>query len=138
MILKEKLPVMTKQHSGKKINIKEVVADLVLRYDIVKKLDHTGSTENYKKYMRHKVPEKQEIIQHTIREKNMVVKIAMDYPGLISRELAYKMANEQQIYIRIKYLQNIKVKWVNHRALAHIFLNAGNEFREKTGFVQQI
>ena len=32
-------------------------------------------------------------------QKNLVVKLALDYPDLSSRELAYKMTDEQQIFI---------------------------------------
>ena len=32
-------------------------------------------------------------------QKNLVVKLVLDYPDLSSRELAYKMTDEQQIFI---------------------------------------
>lgn len=42
--------------------LKEVVANLLLRYTIVKKLKHIGVSEKYCKYMRLTVTEKREII----------------------------------------------------------------------------
>jgi|GEM_PF-2583274 len=47
--------------------LKEMVADLVLRYDVVKKIIHAGFTVKYKKYMRFTVSEKQEIINMVVR-----------------------------------------------------------------------
>jgi hypothetical protein len=44
-----------------------MIADLFLRYDIVKKLGHFGLTEKFMKYMRLTVSEKQEIIQMVTR-----------------------------------------------------------------------
>lgn len=43
--------------------LKEMVADLMLRYDIVKKLDHPGLSIKYGKYMRLSASEKLEIIR---------------------------------------------------------------------------
>lgn len=42
--------------------LKEMVADLVLRYDIVKKLVRAGLTVKFNKYMRFTASEKQELI----------------------------------------------------------------------------
>ena len=42
--------------------LKEMVADLMLRYTIVKKLGHAGLSEKYQKHMRLTAAEKQEII----------------------------------------------------------------------------
>jgi transposase len=43
--------------------LKEMVADLMLRYDIVKKLDHLGVSEKYQRRMRLTAAEKYEIIK---------------------------------------------------------------------------
>jgi putative transposase len=71
-------------------------------------------------------------------QKNLVVKLALDYPDLSSRELAYKMTDEQQIFISESSVYRILKSRGLITAPAHIFLSAGNEFTDKTGFVHQM
>ncbi|MBK9224548.1 MAG: IS3 family transposase [Flavobacterium sp.] len=168
--------------------LKEMVADLVLRYDIVKKLVHAGLTLKVRRYMRLTVSEKQEIIHmvtrseigvnRTLREiginkstfynwyhafsqhgvdgllpnkrasnrqwnsipesqKNLVVEFALEYPDLSSRELAYKITDEQQIFISESSVYRILKARGLITAPAH-FLSAADEFTNKTGFVHQM
>jgi putative transposase len=71
-------------------------------------------------------------------QKNLVVKLALDYPDLSSRELAYKMTDEQQIFLSESSVYRIlKVRGLI-TAPAHIFLSAADEFTDKTGFVHQM
>ena len=71
-------------------------------------------------------------------QKNLVVECALDYPHLSSRELAYKMTDEQQIFISESSVYRIlKVRGLI-TAPAHIFLSAADEFTSKTGFVHQM
>jgi putative transposase len=71
-------------------------------------------------------------------QKNLVVKLALDYPVLSSRELAYKMTVEQQIFISESSVYII----LKSRGLiivpAHIFLSESNEFIDKTCFDHQM
>jgi transposase len=71
-------------------------------------------------------------------QKNLVVKLALDYPDLSSRELAYKMTDEQQIFISESSVYRILKARGLITAPAHIFLSAGDEFTDKTGFVHQM
>jgi putative transposase len=67
-----------------------------------------------------------------------VVKLALDYPDLSSRELAYKMTDEQQIFLSESSVYRILKARGLITAPAHIFLSAGDEFTNKTGFVHQM
>jgi hypothetical protein len=49
--------------------LKEMVADLVLRYDIVKKLRHAGLTHKYRKYMRLSAGENTKLFKRSPRVK---------------------------------------------------------------------
>ena len=71
-------------------------------------------------------------------QKNLVVKLALDYPDLSSRELAYKITDEQQIFLSESSVYQILKSRGLITAPAHIFLSAGNEFTDKTGFVHQM
>ena len=51
-MLSEKPPVMKSLTRKENTRFEGMVADLVLRYDIVKKLRHAGLTHQYRKYMR--------------------------------------------------------------------------------------
>jgi putative transposase len=71
-------------------------------------------------------------------QKNLVMDIALDNPELSSRELAYKITDEQQIFISESSVYRIlKVRGLI-TAPAHIFLSAADEFTNKTGFVHQM
>jgi len=71
-------------------------------------------------------------------QKNLVVELALDCPELSSRELAYKLTDEQQIFISESSVYRI----LKSRGLiappAHLFLSAGDEFTNKTAFVHQM
>jgi transposase len=71
-------------------------------------------------------------------QKNLVVKLALDYPDLSSRELAYKITDEQQIFISESSVYRILKSGGLITAPAHIFLSASDEFTDKTGFVHQM
>ena len=71
-------------------------------------------------------------------QKNLVVKLALDYPDLSSRELACKMTDEQQIFLSESSVYRILKARGLITAPAHIFLSAGDEFTNKTGFVHQM
>lgn len=68
----------------------------------------------------------------------MVVKLSLDYPDLSSRELAFKMTDEQQIFLSESSVYRILKARGLITAPAHIFLSAGDEFTNKTGFVHQM
>jgi len=71
-------------------------------------------------------------------QKNLVVKLALDYPDLSSRELAYKMTDEQQIFISESSVYRILKSRGLITAPAHIFLSESNEFIDKTCFYHQM
>lgn len=71
-------------------------------------------------------------------QKNLVVKLALDYPDLSSRELAYKMTDEQQIFLSESSVYRILKARGLITAPAHIFLSAADEFKDKTSFVHQM
>ena len=71
-------------------------------------------------------------------QKNLVVKLALDYSHLSSRELAYKITDEQQIFISESSVYRILKSRNLITAPAHIFLSAADEFTSKTGFVHQM
>ncbi|MEC4053475.1 transposase [Myroides odoratimimus] len=68
--------------------LKEVVADLVLRYDILKNLRHAGINELYHKYMRLTAVEKYELIQ-TVTTSELGVKKTLEEFG-IAKSSFYK------------------------------------------------
>lgn len=72
------------------------------------------------------------------KQKNLVVKLALDYPDLSSRELAYKITDEQQVFISESSVYRILKSRGLITAPAHIFLSAADEFTNKTGFVHQM
>ena len=71
-------------------------------------------------------------------EKNLIVELALDYPHLSSRELAYKLTDEQQIFISESSVYRILKARGLITAPSHILLSAGDEFTNKTGFVHQM
>ena len=64
--------------------------------------------------------------------------IALDTPELSSRQLAYKITDEKQIFISESSVYRILKARGLITALAHIFLSAADEFTDKTGFVHQM
>jgi len=71
-------------------------------------------------------------------EKNLIVELALDYPHLSSRELAYKLTEEQQIFISESSVYRILKARGLITAPSHILLSAADEFTNKTGFVHQM
>lgn len=71
-------------------------------------------------------------------QKNLVVELALEFPHLSSRELAYKLTDEQQIFISESSVYRILKARGLITAPAHIFLSAADEFSNKTGFVHQM
>lgn len=71
-------------------------------------------------------------------QKNLVVDMALDYPHLSSRELAWKMTDEQQIFISESSVYRILKTRGLITTPAHIFMTAGDEFTSKTSFVHQM
>lgn len=72
------------------------------------------------------------------QQKNLVVKVALDHPELSSRELAYKITDEQQIFISESSVYRILKARGLITAPAHIFMSASDEFKDKTTFVHQM
>ena len=72
------------------------------------------------------------------KQKNIVVELALDNPELSSRELACKLTDEQQIFISESSVYRILKARGLITTPAHIFMQAGNEFTQKTGFVHQM
>lgn len=72
------------------------------------------------------------------QQKNLVVKLALDYPQLSSRELAYKITDEQQIFMSESSVYRILKSRGLITSPAHIFISAAEEFTSKTGFVHQM
>ncbi len=72
------------------------------------------------------------------QQNNLVVKLALEYPQLSSRELAYKITDEQQVFMSESSVYRILKSRGLITAPAHIFLSAADEFTSKTGFVHQM
>ena len=68
----------------------------------------------------------------------MVVEFALEYPHLSSRELAVKLTDEQQIFISESSVYRILKARGLITSPAHVFLSAGDEYTNKTGFVHQM
>lgn len=71
-------------------------------------------------------------------QQNLVVEIALEYPELSSRELAYKITDEHGIYISESSVYRILKKRDLIPAPNHILIEASNEFKDKTQFVHQM
>lgn len=71
-------------------------------------------------------------------QKNLVVELALEYPHLSSRELAYTLTDEQQIFISESSVYRILKSRGLITAPAHILLSASDEFSNKTSFVNQM
>jgi len=72
------------------------------------------------------------------QQKNLVVKVALDHPELSSRELSYKITDEQQVFISESSVYRILKARGLITAPAHIFMSARDEFKDKTTFVHQM
>jgi len=71
-------------------------------------------------------------------QKNLVVELALECPELSSRELAYKLTDEQQIFISESSVYRILKARGLITTPEHIFLSASDEFKNKTCFVHQM
>lgn len=71
-------------------------------------------------------------------QKNLVVELALDRPELSSRELAYHLTDEQQIFISESSVYRILKDRGLITSPAHLFISAGEEFSDKTKFVHQM
>jgi len=71
-------------------------------------------------------------------QKNLIVELALDFPHLSSRELAFKLTDDQQIFISESSVYRILKARGLITAPAHIFLSAADEFTNKTGFIHQM
>ena len=71
-------------------------------------------------------------------QKNLVVELALERPELSSRELAYHLTDEQQIFISESSVYRILKSRGLITSPAHIFISAGDEFTDKTKFVHQM
>lgn len=68
----------------------------------------------------------------------MVISLALDYPHLSSGELAYKLTDEQQVFISESSVYRILKSRGLITAPTHIFLSAADAFTSKTGIVHQM
>ena len=111
-----------------------MVADLVLRYDIVKKYLENGhdgleTSKRTSKRQWNSIPEQQ---------KDLVVEIALEHTELSSRELAHKITDEQGIFISESSVYRVLKQRDLIPAPNQFFLSAANEFKDKTEFVHQM
>lgn len=70
-------------------------------------------------------------------QKDLIIELALDYPELSPRELAFKMTDELGLYFGIECISNIKTTRLNISS-NHILISAANEFKDKTNFVHQM
>lgn len=71
-------------------------------------------------------------------QKNLVVALALEHTELSARELAYKITDEQGIYISESSVYRILKQRGLIAAPNHILIAASNEFKDKTQFVHQM
>ncbi len=71
-------------------------------------------------------------------QKDLVVELALEYPELSSRELAFKITDEQGIYLSESSVYRILKQRGLIAAPNHILITASNEFKDKTQFVHQM
>lgn len=71
-------------------------------------------------------------------QKNLVAELALEYPHLSSRELAYKLTDEQHVFISESSVYRILKAKGLITSPAHILLAASDEFSNKTAFVHQL
>lgn len=100
----------------------------------------------YKAYSDHGidglVPEKRDSRQQwnsiPQAQKNLVVELALECPELSSRELACKLTDEQLIFISESSVYRILKSRGLITTPAHFFMEAADEFKQKTMFVHQM
>jgi len=71
-------------------------------------------------------------------QKNLIVELALEFPHLSSRELAFKLTDEQQIFISESSVYRILKARGLISTPSHILLSASDEFTNKTEFVHQM
>lgn len=71
-------------------------------------------------------------------QKDLVVELALEHPELSSRELAFKITDEQGIYLSESSVYRILKQRGLIPAPSHILIAASNEFKDKTQFVHQM
>ncbi len=71
-------------------------------------------------------------------QKNLVVVLALEHTELSARELAYKITDEQGIYISESSVYRILKQRGLIAAPNHILIAASNQFKDKTQFVHQM
>ena len=71
-------------------------------------------------------------------QKDLVVELALEYPELSSRELAFKITDEQGIQLSESCVYRILKQRGLIAAPNHILISASNEFKDKTQFVHQM
>lgn len=73
-----------------------------------------------------------------LRYDNVKIPWTFELPKLSSRELAYHLTDEQQIFISESSVYRILKSRGLITSPAHIFISAGDEFSDKTKFVHQM
>lgn len=71
-------------------------------------------------------------------QKDLIVELALDYPELSARELAFKMTDELGVYISESSVYRILKQRDLIAAPNHILISASNEFKNKTNFVHEM
>jgi transposase InsO family protein len=71
-------------------------------------------------------------------QKNLITELALEHTELSSRELAFKITDEQGIYISESSVYRILKQQGLIPAPNHILISASNEFKNKTQFVHQM
>ena len=71
-------------------------------------------------------------------QKDLIVELALDYPELSARELAFKMTDELGIFISESSVYRILKQRDLISAPNHILISAANEFNDKTNFVHEM
>lgn len=71
-------------------------------------------------------------------QKDLVVEVALEHSELSSRELAYKITDEQGIFISESSVYRILKQRNLIPAPNHFLLSAANEFKDKTEFLHQM
>ncbi|KFC19230.1 Fis family transcriptional regulator [Chryseobacterium sp. FH1] len=72
------------------------------------------------------------------KQKDLVVEIALEHTELSARELAYKITDEQGVFISESSVYRILKQRDLIPAPNHFLLSAANEFKDKTEFVHQM
>jgi putative transposase len=71
-------------------------------------------------------------------QKNIIIALALDYPNLSARELAFKLTDEQGIFISESSVYRILKQRGLLTAPSHIVLSASDEFEKKTLFPNEM